>query len=421
MHHVIIGAGPAGVVAAEKIRQYDPTAEITIFGAEDKPPYSRMALPYFMVGKVDEAGTYLRKDAGHFENLNINVRQARVSSVDAASHSVMLMDGETVSFDRLLIAAGATPVKPPVPGIDLDNVHNCWTLADAHRIIEQANAGSRVVLMGAGFIGCIILEALVERDVNLTVVEMADRMVARMTNETLGGMIKDWCIGKGVNVLTSTKVSEIKTGGSAPLTVIADNGNSIDADLVICATGVRPNTAFLEGSGIEVRQGVVVDDYMQTSQTDVYAAGDVAEGRDLSTGEYYSQAIQPTAVEHARVAAHNMVFGHKTAHRGTLNMNVLDTTGLISTSFGQWMGVAGGDQAELVDRDNFRYINLQFKDDVMVGASSLGMTQHIGAMRGLIQTGARLGDWKDRLKADPTQLMQAYLGTAQQQQNDLSA
>lgn len=422
MHHVIIGAGPAGVVAAENLRKFDPASSITLLGAEDKPPYSRMAIPYFLVGNIEEEGTYLRKNADHFSRQNINVVNNRVSSVDTAGRGLVLADGSSMNYDRLLIATGATPVKPPIDGIDLDAVHNCWTLADAHKIVEKAAPGSSVVLMGAGFIGCIILESLAARKVDLTVVEMENRMVSRMTNETMGTMIKDWCVDKGINVLTSTKVNEIQENASGkPLKVMLDSGNSIDADLVICATGVRSNTAFLRDSGIEIKDGIVVDDCQQTNVEGVYAAGDVAQGRDYSTGEYYVQAIQPTAVEHGRIAAQNMAYGKNTAHRGTVNMNVLDTVGLISTSFGMWMGVAGGDEAEQVDHDNFKYINLQFKDDVLVGASSLGMTQHVGAMRGLIQTGKPLGDWKAKLQANPTQLMDAYLATAQQQSADLGA
>ena len=421
MHHLIVGAGPAGVVAAENLRKFDPASSITLLGAENKPPYSRMAIPYFLVGDIKEDGTYLRKETAHFSGQNISVVQNRVSSVDTAGKKLALADGSSMNYDRLLIATGATPVKPPIGGIDMEGVYNCWTLADAHKIIDKAVPGSTVVLMGAGFIGCIILEALAARKVDLTVVEMENRMVNRMTNETMGTMIKDWCINQGIKVLTSTKVNEISQGAGKPLKVSLDSGGSIDADLVICATGVRSNTAFLEGSGIEIKDGIVVDDCQKTSVADVYAAGDVAQGRDYSTGEYYVQAIQPTAVEHGRIAAQNMAQGHNTAHRGTVNMNVLDTVGLISTSFGMWMGVPGGDEAERVDKENFKYINLQFKDDVLVGASSLGMTQHVGAMRGLIQTGKPLGDWKGKLMEDPTLLMDAYLASAQQQASDLSA
>ena len=125
------------------------------------------------------------------------------------------------------------------------------------------------------------------------------------------------------------------------------------------------------------------------------------------------QAIQPTATEHGQLAARNMA-GHSGAvHQGTVNMNVLDTLGLISSSFGLWMGAEGGESAELLNRDRFRYLNLQFKDDVLVGATSLGLTQHVGVLRGLIQTKTKLGVWKDRLKEDPTRIMEAYMASTQ--------
>lgn len=415
MHHVIIGAGPAAVSAAEHIKKLDARSEVTMLAAEDVPPYSRMAIPYYLVGNISQEGTYLRKNSDHFDKLGINIRHGRATSINPQAKEVKLADGAgSVSYDRLLVATGATATKPPIPGIDLDSVHNCWSLADAHKIIDKANPGSNVVLMGAGFIGCIILESLAARKVNLTVIEMENRMVSRMTNRVMGTMIKDWCEDQGIRVLTSTKVDRIDSSDNG-LTVSTNTGESIAANLVICATGVRSNTAFLEGSGINVDMGVVVDDYMQTSVADIYAAGDVAQGKDFSTGDYYVQAIQPTAVEHGKIAAQSMVLGHVTANPGNVNMNVLDTVGLISTSFGMWMGVDGGDESELVDKENYQYINLQFKDDVLVGASSLGMTQHVGVMRGLIQTAAPLGDWKDKLMENPTRLSEAYLAGAQGQ------
>lgn len=416
MHYVIIGAGPAGVNAAEHLRKYDPSGQITMLVAENVPPYSRMALPYYLVGNIEAEGTYLRKNDNHFDNLSIQLKQGRASSVDTGSKRITLVGGETLDYDKLLVATGATATRPPIPGIDLDGVHNCWSLQDSHKIVEATQPGSKVILMGAGFIGCIILEALAARGVDLTVIEMENRMVSRMTNEVMGTMIKDWCVSKGIKVLTSTKVSEISAvGGDDPLQVKTEGGDTLPADVVICATGVRSNTAFLDGSGVQVDMGIVVDDFMQTSVADVYAAGDVAQGRDLSTGEYYVQAIQPTAVEHGKLAAQNMVHGHKTPHPGNVNMNVLDTVGLISTSFGMWMGVEGGEEGEMSDVDNFKYLNLQFKDDVLVGASSLGMTQHVGVMRGLIQTGAHLGDWKDKLLKEPNRISEAYLASAQSQ------
>ena len=422
MHYLIIGAGPAGVNAAEHLRKYDPAGRITLLAAENVPPYSRMALPYYLVGNIDATGTYLRKAADHFERLRIEVKHGRASFVDTESHHVTLLGGETIDYDKLLVATGATATRPPIPGVDRIGVHNCWSLADAHRIIEDTEPGSKVVLMGAGFIGCIILEALAARKVELTVIEMEERMVSRMTNEAMGDMIKRWCEKEGIKVLTSTTVEAIEEGGEGTaLGVRTDGGGTLPADVVICATGVRSNTAFLDGSGVEVDMGIVVDDFMQSSVPDVYAAGDVAQGRDLSTGEYYVQAIQPTAVEHGKLAAQNMAHGHRTPHPGNVNMNVLDTVGLISTSFGLWMGVDGGQEATMSDPDKFEYLNLQFRDDVLVGASSLGMTQHVGVMRGLIQTGTHLGEWKDKLLAEPNRISEAYLASTQSQHEALTA
>jgi NAD(P)H-nitrite reductase large subunit len=269
-----------------------------------------------------------------------------------------------------------------------------------------------VVLIGAGFIGCIIMESLVDRNVTLTVVEKGDRMVPRMLDAEAGSLLKRWCEEKGVQVLTESGVDAIESDGSA-LRVHLDNGTTIPAELVITAMGVRSNTAFLEGSGIEMDQGVLVNDHLQTNYPDVYAAGDVAQGRDFSTGSYSVQAIQTTAVEHARIAASNMVGREPITHHGSINMNILDTLGLISASFGKWDGVPGGEQATLLNRESYDYLTLHFEEDRLIGASSLGHSQHLGVLRGLIRSRVPLGVWKDRLMQDPTRLMEAYLGSVQ--------
>lgn len=414
MRHVIIGAGPAGVVAAETLRGLDSQSAITLIGDEPEPPYSRMAIPYCLNDMIGEAGTYLRKTDGHYDGLNIEVVQDRVSALSTQDKTLTLVSGASQTYDHLLIASGSTPTAPPIDGIDLPGVHACWTLDDYRRIIERAKPGSSIVLMGAGFIGCIILEALAARGVNLTVVELENRMVPRMMNEASGGLIKRWCEDKGVRVLTSTRVEGIESDSSNDmLKVSLSDGQTLDADLVISATGVAPNTAFLEGSGIEVDHGILVNDRLQTNLDSVYAAGDVAQGRNFSTGEYSVQAIQPTAVEHARIAAINMSDGHESKHQGSLNLNVLSTMGLISASFGAWEGVDGGDSAELSDSGRYWYLNLQFEEDVLIGAHSLGLTAQVGVLRGMIQTGLHLGVWKDRLMRNPLNLTEAYVAATQ--------
>lgn len=411
MDHVIIGAGPAGITAAETLRQNDPEGRILVVGDEPEPPYSRMAIPYLLSRHIEESGTWLRDPAHHYAERGIEIQRARVERLDAQAHRLHLDDGSSRSYDRLLVASGSHPAVPPIPGVDLPGVHACWTLADARALMQRTDADSDVVLIGAGFIGCIILEALRARGVRLVVVEQGERMVPRMMNDKAGGLIRAWCERKGIRVHTGTGVDAIEANGDR-LAVRLTDGTVLPAATVIAATGVRPNTAFLQGSGVNVANGIVVDQHMQSSVTDVYAAGDVAEGVDFSSGGNSVQAVQPTAVDHGRIAALNMA-GRDAAFVGGLNMNVLDTLGLISSSFGLWMGVAGGEKAELYAPDDFRYVNLQFEEDRLIGASAVGLTEHVGVLRGLIQGRQRLGVWRQRLMADPTRIMEAYLATFQ--------
>ncbi|EHR69045.1 NAD(P)H-nitrite reductase [Burkholderiales bacterium JOSHI_001] len=471
MQHVILGAGPAGVIAAETIRKHAPFDRIIVVGDEPEPPYSRMAIPYLLIGKVGEDGTHLRPEPqAHFAEQRIEVKRARCTAIDVQRRNLTLSDGSVLLFDKLLIATGSSPAQPPVPGITSAGVHTCWTLADARAIAALAQPGARVIQMGAGFIGCIIMESLAMRGVKLSVVEMGDRMVPRMMGPTAGGMIKQWCEKKGVAVYTGARVESIEAGGAtppparpaaapaaapapapgllqrvaqavglapkpaapapaaalapafadttpvaahgAPLVVKLSTGQRLEADLVISATGVKPNIGFLEHSGIRCLVGVLTDEHLQTNVDGIYAAGDCAEAFDKVSGKTIVSAIQPNAAEQARVAALNMV-GQKAELKGVTQINVLDTLGLISSSFGNWQGVPGGQHAELTDTAANRHLSLQFDGDRLVGCNSVGWIQHVGVMRGLVEGEVHLGPWKDKLLADPTLLMQAYLASAQ--------
>jgi NADPH-dependent 2,4-dienoyl-CoA reductase/sulfur reductase-like enzyme len=437
-HHLILGTGPAGVIAAETIRKHAPHDRITLVGDEPEPPYSRMAIPYLLVGNIDERGTYLRKSPTHFADRRIDIVQAKATGLDSKARTVTLDNGQTLAFDRLLIATGSHPVRPPIPGMDLPGIHPCWTLENARDIARLAQPGARVLQMGAGFIGCIIMEALKQRGVALTVVEMGDRMVPRMMGPAAGGMIREWCEAKGVKVYTGARVEAIERpappkpgllsklasaiglgAGSpeapaGPLQVRLSNGQTLEADLVISATGVRPAIGFLEHSGVLCLLGVLTDEHMQTNVPGIYAAGDCAEAFDKVSGKAIVSAIQPNAADQAYVAAMNMV-GKAAELKGVTQINVLDTLGLISTSFGNWEGVPGGQKVELSDPVHHKVLSLQFDGDVMVGCNSVGWTDHVGVMRGLVEGKVALGAWKDHLLEDPTQLMKAYLATAQAQ------
>jgi NAD(P)H-nitrite reductase large subunit len=411
MKHLILGNGPAGVIAAETLRAVDPNCEITMVGSEDAPPYSRMAIPYLLSGKIDERGTYLRKSADHFAKLRVTEVRGKAARLDAKAKTVTLADGKSLPYDKVLVATGSHPIRPPIPGLDLPGVHPCWTLEDSRAIEKLARPGARVLQIGAGFIGCIILEALVKRGVTLTVVEMGDRMVPRMMTSVAGNMIRQWVEAKGVSVVTGAKVDKIEKAGSA-LKATLSTGQAVDCDLIIASAGVAPNVDFLKDSGVKVERGILVDTTMKTSVADIYAAGDVVETAEFGTGKSFVNAIQPDAVDQARIAALNMA-GKTTSSQGSLAINVLDTMGLISTSFGQWQGVAGGDGVEHVDKACYRYLSLQFEQDVLVGATTLGTTDHVGVLRGLIQNRTRLGDWKKTLLKAPTRFVEAYVASSQ--------
>jgi len=255
MQHIIIGAGPAGVIAAEALRKADPDADITIIGDEPEPPYSRMAIPYYLMDNIEESGTYLRDPKKHFKAQKIEVVQQRVDKIDSAGRQVTLADGSTRPYDKLLIATGSHPVSPPIPGLDLPQVHSCWTLEDARQIIKLAQPGSNVVLIGAGFIGCIILEALVKRGIKLAVIETGDRMVPRMLDENAGGLLGSWCKKEGIDVHTSCSVEGIKDAGDEQVEVSLSDGGKLGAALVITATGVKANIDLLEGTDIDTDEG----------------------------------------------------------------------------------------------------------------------------------------------------------------------
>jgi len=407
MRHLIIGGGPAGVVAAETLRKADPAAEITLLCGEAEPPYSRMAIPYLLKGDIAEAGTHLRKDADHYATQRIQVVHGRARSVDTTGRTVDLGGNQRLPYDRLLIATGSRPSRESIPGIDLPGVRSCWTLEDARAILAQAKPGTRIVQMGAGFVGCIIMEGLLSRGVDLTILVRSGYMVRRMMNPTASGLLRQWCQAKGVKIFTRTQPTGLSAADGVLQVALAD-GRVLPADIYLSAVGVDPNLDFLAGSGINLGQGIVVDEHLQSSVPGVYAAGDVAESRDCLTGKRQLNAIQPNAVEQGRIAALNMA-GRPTVFKGSFVFNVLTTLGLVSSSFGEWEGQPGGDSSEVLDAARYRYLNLQFQGDRLIGANSVGFTDHVGALRGLIEGRVRLGRWKQRLMEDPAQIMQVYV------------
>jgi len=412
--HVVVGGGPAGLFAVETIRGLDPQAEITLVA--DETPYSRMVLPYLMAREIPEEHVYTGS-AEHWASLRVRpVTGQRATALDPRQGRLTLADGSTLAFDRCLIATGSSPIRPDISGAGGARVHNLWTLADAQRTIEvvQGLRGgpARVIFIGAGFIGFIVLNALAKLGCVLSVVELEDQILPRMLDGEAAALARAWLGRRGVGVHTGVRATEIGDAGPDK-TVRLSDGTTIAGDLVVLAIGVRPNVDLARQAGLRVDQGILADDHLGTSAPNVYAAGDCAQGPDVSTGGQAVHAIQPTAVEHGRVAGANMA-GRATRYAGSLVMNILDVVGLQCASFGLWKG-DDRETSVVVGARRPAYRKLCWDGERMVGAILLGpaddvaLLNDLGMVKGLIQARRPLGPWAAELKRNPMDVRRAFV------------
>lgn len=411
--NVIIGGGPAGMAAIETIREIDGGASsVTLIS--DEPPYSRMALPYFLAGEAPEA-QMMTGGPRLFDALKVHtIFGRRVQNVFPADRKLALSDGSSVEFDNLLIATGSGAQRIEIPGIDLRGVTTLWTLEDAHKALQGLPSDAEVVFVGAGFIGFIILNAFYKLGKRLAVVEVQPHVLPRMMDARGAALVQGWLEKHGVRVHTGVSVLEIVRHADGRKRVRLSDGRDLPADLVVLATGIRPHLELIEGAGIAARQGILVNDRLQTNIAGIYAGGDCAEGPELITGEQEVHAIQPTAIDHGRVAGANMA-GHPTHYPGSLLMNILDVCGLQCVSFGLWRD-EGREVKTVVNPERPIYRKLVWDGDRMVGATFVGpmddvcMLNDVGMVKGFIQSKAPLGHWKGYLDRNPTDLRRAYIG-----------
>jgi NAD(P)H-nitrite reductase large subunit len=413
-HHIIIGGGPAATNCIEAIRETDSESKISLIC--DEPAHSRMALPYWLAGNIPREHTHTADDA-HFQQQGVEARIGNcVAKVDPGANSVTLDDGSSLEFDNLLIATGSSPLAPPIPGTDLPGVQPLWTLAHTESALKAAESleHPRVVLVGAGFIGFIMLNAMFKRGWKLSVVERESHVLPRMLDAESAGFVQNWLGSQGVDVHAGTTVQEIKQGDGGAKLVQLDNGNQIEADIVVIATGIKANLDLVDGSGIETDQGILVNDQMQTNSANIYAAGDVAQGPVLFGDQSAVHAIQTTAVDHGRVAGANMA-GDEVHYAGSLLMNIVDICGLQGASFGAWDD-PGAEAMTISNPSGFIYRKLLWRDDQLVGAiftgrpDDMGMLTDVGMVKGILQTQTSLGPWKQFLAENPFDIRRAYIG-----------
>ncbi len=408
--HVILGGGPAGIHAVETIRQLDTEADVTLVC--DEAPCARMVLPYHLAGTIAPGTLFTTDDAWALEHQVALEIGCRAHRIDAAAHRIELDDGRSLDYDRLLVATGSSPARPPIEGLDSPRVVDMWTVADAGTFLEQDPKD--VVIVGAGFIGLVILDALIKRGCRVRFLEIASVILPRMLDANAAGLISAHLANKGIEILTGEALSQIEDTGSGCRLTLA-GGDTLDCDLVVMATGIHANRGFLEGAGIATDAGILVDDHLRTTDPAIFAAGDVAEGPDLLTGGHAVHAIQPTAIDHGRIAGANMA-GLDAAYSGSLAMNVLHTQALESCSFGRW-SPEGMESTGLSNPGAGIHRQYIWEDDRLVGGSLVGPTAAVsgandaGMLKGLVQTGISLGTWKDYLKDHPLDLRRVYVAS----------
>jgi NAD(P)H-nitrite reductase large subunit len=409
--HLIIGGGTSGMNAIRTIREEESEkSEITLVSAER--PYSRMVLPYYLDRSIAESHVFTATAAvlGQWQVKTHLGRRA--VNLDIKSNTCTLDDGTKVEYDDCMIATGSSAVRAPVPGADGRGVHSFWTLEEARGVIAQVKPGSHVVMVGAGFIAFTILNSILALGAKLTIVEIAPRILPRMVDDVAALLVQGWLEGNKVTVRTNSAVTSVEDAKGKKRLRFKSGGDLV-ADVVIMATGIRTNLEWLKDSGIAIKSGIVVDDHLRSNVPNVYAAGDVAEGKDVVTGEAAVHAIEPTAQEHGRVVGANMA-GKGVRYKGSLLANIVEVCHLDVASFGAWED----DKAQAVTglrADRPAYRKLLFRGDRLTGAIILGpssdiwTTNDVGMLKGLVQSGVSLGPWKAHLEKNPFDIKPAYI------------
>jgi NAD(P)H-nitrite reductase large subunit len=409
--HLIIGGGTAGMNAMRTIREEErEPSEITLVSAER--PYSRMVLPYYLDRSIAESHVFTAT-AAHLARWKVKTLIGRrAAALDPQANVCTLDDGTRVEYDDCLIATGSSAVRAPVPGADGRGVHSFWTLAEARRVLDSVSPGSHVVMVGAGFISFTILNSILALGAKLTIVELAPRILPRMVDAVGAEVVESWLKAHGVTVRTDVKLASIQDAKDRKRLKFSA-GPDLLADVVIMATGIRTNLDWLEGSGVAVQQGVVVDEHLRSNVPNVYAAGDVAQGRDLISGGLAVHAIEPTAQEHGRVVGANMA-GRDVRYRGSLIINIVEVCHLDAASFGAWDDAHAEAMAGL-KKDRNAYRKLLFTGERLTGAIIIGRsndiwtTNDVGMLKGLVQSAQPLGRYKEHLRRNPFDVKTAFI------------
>jgi NADPH-dependent 2,4-dienoyl-CoA reductase/sulfur reductase-like enzyme len=368
MHIVILGNGFAGVSALETIRKHDKEAQITLISGEEGGFYSPASLFAYLEDRVKKADLFLRKPEDYDRQGVRTLFGTKAVRLDAAGKTVSLDDRTHVTYDRLLVATGASAPIHEISGSASRGVFKLDTLADADEI--RAHRGRRVAIIGAGRVGVELAAVLSELGAQVTLLEAASKIVPTVFDEEIANLVQERLTSHGVNVRLNERV--VRLSGN-PVNCVETEQGEVPCDMVVIAIGRRPNVGFAKGQvSIGETGGIAVNEYLQAGQ-DVYAAGDCAETWDF-VGCRTINGVIPTALETGRIAALN-IMGTLIRYTGSINANVMIvfnrayfSIGLVT---GNKMTKQAGDKTHMYISRNGRLVGAQFAGDVAEAAQAL--------------------------------------------------
>ncbi len=404
MKYVIIGASAAGLAAAEAVRKYDAQGTVTVLTEEEYMPYSRPSISYYLKGKVKESNMTLRKPAFYKEKKMDVITSSKVTAIDTEK-KIVKAGRKNYPYDKLCLCTGSKPFVPP-----MDNVEgkaNALTFLDlkATKAIKTlANDKTRAVVIGAGLIGMKAAEGLVKICKSVDVVELAPRVLPSILDAKSAKQVKKHLENNGIRFHLENTVVKASSKGKQITAVTLKDGKKLPCDLLILAVGVRPQTELAEKTGLEVNRGIITDtETMQTSNPDIYAAGDCCVSTDMLDGSKKIIALWPNAVQQGNVAGAQMA-GADVTVGGTYSVNAIDFFGLRICTCGL-INAQGEQYSDKIRQDGDVYKRLVFEGDKLVGYVLINSSVNAGMYTNLISNKISLDTIQGDIMDNPSIFM----------------
>lgn len=394
MQVVIIGGGVAGITSAATIRERSPDAQITVYTDESYPYYSRPRLYDILSGEAQPLDIY-GFPPQWYEERKIKVSlNKKVANIETDKKELSLEDGSRVIYDKLLLANGAHAFVPPVQGIEKMGVFSLRSLKDALTIKEYAKKTRKAIVVGGGLLGLEFAASLRKLGQQVDVIEILPRLLPMQLDQDGATFLKQIVGSRGINVMVGVKTEEI-LGQQGVSGVALNDGRQVSGDLVLFSAGIRSNTSLASQAGIKTNRGVLVDEYLQTSATDVYAAGDIAEFQ----GKVYG--IIPAALDQAKIAALGMLEKEKHVYSGTIPSNTLKIVGIDLASMGLVNPEGSGyEEIKRLKREEGIYKKIVLQEGIIIGAIVLGETKSVAPLKRLMDQKINVTKHKDSILED---------------------